>query len=729
VTTESENIRLTMARHAEVVPSFVVQWVKKPLRTRIGDIQPLDLLRWTRPGDPSFAIGEDLRAQILTRVRVKGVVAWEALFMVELGDGWDGRLLPSEQAAVSQLCADGRPLAARTLKAVKQGMKIPLTRVLSILARIEAVSWTPPPPSQMEVVHRRQLPQFVDDALRALAGEALQLPWIGKVAADDLRFSFPSELPLPDWIAREVSQSEASWQLEPLLRLLLTAETLTAEQEFRELALAALRQSRKKPAPTKADRWIDIFEARHLSLEGPGRTLLEVAAPLGLTRERVRQITESFESVLLSAAHVTPAADRAMAAVLRMAPCSTEEANKQCESLLGPRLGIEALLAALTSLGRADLPLQCEVAKIKLRGISNASKMVVAVGATTWVRQALQHASRDCSVLGCTNVIRVAGFLALKDGAAPGQEALESALSAAAGFRWLDKASGWFSLGNASSSAAANRIRKIMAVADEAVGADQIAAAFVTDDMWLNREDTRAFATPPSHVLREMFKGWSFLEVVQKGRFRAVAKPKLSEVLSPHELIAVRIIESRGGIACKYELVEAAAAELGTSDVTVSSMVGSSPILVKVDHGLYALLGRKVDDSAFLAGRRRLREKSGGPEGAGTQFLAPNEFLLRVTEASLRNEQYSVPVRLKKTFPEGPFEVFNDAGLVIGAAHATLSGIFKGLNKFLPALRPRDFIHVTLAGTGVKLNRREAEPEPPTELQQSQEPQRKLELE
>ena len=94
----------------------------------------------------------------------------------------------------------------------------------------------------------------------------------------------------------------------------------------------------------------------------------------------------------------------------------------------------------------------------------------------------VRHAAFECGLLGCTSIARTAGLLALEEGLAPGAEALEAALSAASGFRWLDQDNGWFTLRDTNKCAAAHRVRKMMCVVQEAIGADQIAAAFVTDD-------------------------------------------------------------------------------------------------------------------------------------------------------------------------------------------------------------------------------------------------------
>ena len=70
----------------------------------------------------------------------------------------------------------------------------------------------------------------------------------------------------------------------------------------------------------------------------------------------------------------------------------------------------------------------------------------------------------------------------------PRAEALEAALLAASCFRWLDQDKRWFTVGDTNKCAAAHRVRKMMCVVQEAIGADQIAAGFVTDDRRMYRD-------------------------------------------------------------------------------------------------------------------------------------------------------------------------------------------------------------------------------------------------
>ena len=95
-------------------------------------------------------------------------------------------------------------------------------------------------------------------------------------------------------------------------------------------------------------------------------------------------------------------------------------------------------------------------------------------------------------------------------------------------------------------------------------------------------------------------------------------------------------------------------------------MLGASPIIVKVEHGLYRIIGRRTADGAVGDARRRLREKIAPALAPQQAPLQANEFALRVTEASLRNEQYQLPRPLQEDMRGRRFSVFDDVGDVIG---------------------------------------------------------------
>jgi hypothetical protein len=326
----------------------------------------------------------------------------------------------------------------------------------------------------------------------------------------------------------------------------------------------------------------------------------------------------------------------------------------------------------------------CQHVLKRMRGQPVDVLMIEKVDAAPWVKPMITLVGRDQQMFGCTNVLRVAGLLAIKEGCAPGQEAIESVLEASHLFRWLDKETGWFTLGETDGCSIATRVRKIMSVTHDHLGTDEITAALASDDMMMYREtQTLGLALPPIHVLRELFRSWPWLRVVQKGRFMPAA-PIAQDVLSEPERLAVQVIEAHDGVACRFEIRDVLQAQLKVTNMLVSVVLGSSPVFDRVEHGLYRVIGRRVGDTAVKRARDRASARGSHPAQPG-DATGPSVFWLTVTEASARNEQYHVPRRYLDALADKQLPLYALDGAQIGLARVTQSGALSGINVPLRA--------------------------------------------
>lgn len=473
------------ARHAQVVPSFVLSVLSRTLECRAGTVTPGELVRWERPADLTESVRRELRNEIIKRLRQRPDWLWGQTIGVRLVNGWRDRLIASDIRAIEAVLAANRekPFEQLTLGEFREGFGAALERQLAVLARLEALYWSPPPRpafrSRVLVAPQSTAPVPVSQ-LQDLAERVLALPWLGKITPHDLRFGYPGRATLPEWVREQMGQDLVPAFAANLLERLDSAAKLTAAEEARAIALAAGHECLPRTNPEAGERWPAMFLARHIAPMGPGRTLVEIGEENGLTRERVRQICEAFEEVLQRSEAVTPALDTALAAVARIAPCGVNEANEQLGRFIGDGAGVESLIAWAHTLGQQGIGVHCHRVRRRLRGLIVDTTLVERTASSPWVKPLIDHVSRDTSMFGCTNLLRVAGLLALKEGVAPGQEAIEAALEGSALFRWLDKETGWFALGETDGCSAATRVRKIMAVAEDHVGADEIAAVLIS---------------------------------------------------------------------------------------------------------------------------------------------------------------------------------------------------------------------------------------------------------
>lgn len=89
------------ARHAQVVPAFVAAHVSRPLKCRVGEVRPIDLLRWQRASDLTDSVRRDLRNSIIKRTRVKAERLWSDRVDVRLANDWRERLTSLASGAAS----------------------------------------------------------------------------------------------------------------------------------------------------------------------------------------------------------------------------------------------------------------------------------------------------------------------------------------------------------------------------------------------------------------------------------------------------------------------------------------------------------------------------------------------------------------------------------------------------------------------------------------------------
>lgn len=142
-------------------------------------------------------------------------------------------------------------------------------------------------------------------------------------------------------------------------------------------------------------------------------------------------------------------------------------------------------------------------------------------------------------------------------------------------------------------------------VAQEPVNIDTIAEAFITSSNWLDRDDEWAIAFPPIHVFRNLFAGWGWLTTIQHNRF-SPREPMLKSVLGESEQGLVNVIESFGGVAMRHEILSVLVGNpYAVTSPAVGSMLASSPIVEKVEHGMYRLRGRRLNLQAIAEARLR----------------------------------------------------------------------------------------------------------------------------
>lgn len=695
-------------RHAGVVPAVLVRLMQGPFATTVGAVEPGELLDWQRPQPLSEVDGNNVAFAVLNRLRATRRLDVAATYpCIGLPPGWES-LLDAKQAEGVRAAAaatDGNT-SRLSLEQWTRHTKLGLKRLIRVLGLLEAAVWT-----GHSAGHVVSVPGAVQDfhelepdtpSMSAQDIErAATLPWVAKVRHDDLRIRLPraAATNAAAWLKAEAAAASPSRAACRAAHAILKLHSLTFAQEVEDVARAAARARNPRGAGgARVDQWVAVFQTRYLSSEGTGRTLTEAGSVFGLTRERIRQICEGLLEQIRCGSIALPATMRVLDVAARAVPSTVKELNEQLAPYLGEGAGIEAALNFAGEMGVERVPVEVVQTPVRLDGTRVRVVSVDHADGPQWTTLALRSAKRGVTFMGCSNLHRVAGDLALDAGLAPGRDALCALLESVPGFRWLDEEGGWFSLGNGGTdSDAANRVRKIMAVAHEPVSVDTIAAALITDDMWLSRVRGRDQSVPAVHILRDVMQGWTWLDRKQHNRFHP-REPVPLDVLTDAERHAVRIIEDNGGIATRQQLAEAITAAQGITGIAVSFMLGGSPIFQKQEFGLYGLTGRRVDDAALARARTRLRMQQPMVSEADAKDWSKG-FRLLITEASLRHEQYSVLVCFIHRFPPGELAlVGRSETLWVGA-----SGVLRRLKGVYPQSKPGDAYWVGVGQDGITL--------------------------
>lgn len=606
-------------------------FVKRALPSVHGDVEAHELFDWERQGLPSARFAAELREMIVSRRRASFDVIWNSPIGVRLTDDWHLAASGTERARLLELTrSDGftAGFPSMTLRQVKDALRMPVAEVLGLLARIEATYWVGQPVGSRTVALAPQiLPDVeIDDAFRAAAAECLNAGWVKGLDIDDLRFPGVAGSALGPWLAQQLAKPSLSGFAHERCVQLIAADKATWAQELEDLLRHALAEAGLRRDHAGLQRRRELFLGRFGGLEGA--TLQAVADVHDLTRERVRQICEGLLASLRARPLALPALDRLFAAASRIMPLSSAAANEQLQRFLGKGIGIIAALDFAKELGVAPT-IQVVAARTSTSdGTRNIAMLDLTIEPSTWMKVALSEARRDCMFVGCTNFIRVAGILAIKEGVAQDEDTLRSLFERAPGFRMLDAASGWFTLMDSEVSAAATRMRKLMSVAVGSVEIDAVISALVTDDAWFYRDGAgRGLAMPPLHVMTALIAGWDWLTANAHNRYTSKAAVT-RDVLSSTESTIVSIIEEHAGAATRTEVASRLVVPGGVSNMAVSVALSSSPAIQKLEHSIYAIRARPIPVQALIDARRRREVEIGrsSPFEAAVDLTRPYRF-------------------------------------------------------------------------------------------------------
>ncbi len=391
------------------------------------------------------------------------------------------------------------------------------------------------------------------------------------------------------------------------------------------------------------------FTVRLLGWDGNGgQTLETIGRDIGVTRERVRQISQHHLDRIQKSLPFLPVLDRAIEAVAANAP--------SLESAIGTAL-VEKRLTKDT---------------FKIAGVLNAAEVtgrrcafiieegdgqsyVVPRDDAGITKQILQLARKAISHWGVTTIEDVAAEVSSLLGRPIASTFVTAVVSAQPSFAWLDMASGWFWLKSTARNALLNQVEKILCVCDQ-VHISELRSG-------VSRNHRREGFAPPQRVLLALCKQPGAYEVV--GNLIS-ANPPLNylDVLADTERTFVAVFRETGPLVESRKLEQECLAR-GMNRATFMQYLTYSAIITRFARGVYGLRGTVVQPGMAeslvreRAQSRRVLADYGWLED-GRIFLT-----YKLSSGMLANGNVSVPASMKQ-YLSGAHQLHVAGGVPIG---------------------------------------------------------------
>ena len=435
--------------------------------------------------------------------------------------------------------------------------------------------------------------------------------------------------------------------------------------------------SRRRPATRTHDihalsksesRSVEILLQRYGAKGEPLSSLQAAGEAHGITRERVRQITESVTSRITDNALPTTLLDHLRIAIEPRLPCTVAKLDSSLRGLLGPHLSIEGVERFAREI------LGMSVVRIK-----------VTPGAFATTRMAVRiDAPEDGTLAAIRNVvlamIRTTGAAQIHYVAGAASEALATGVSPAevlecckmhSKFEWLVEADGWFWLGPSTENRVKNCTMKVLCVANRNVDIEELAAAIARVRITRYGPDVvRPYLiNAPLPVLKEIVTRFPMVTTLQHNDFRMAERLGSQDgveeaYLSDTERDIAAVIRGSGGIASRSQLVADLVDSGRVIAITLNMTLDSSPVVRRIDSGLWALCGTTLSPAALgdaytqsvVKRRVRTRVQDGW-----------HLFDVRLPASAVERGDWFVPVGLADILSIGEYAVdgFSDPALFV----------------------------------------------------------------
>jgi transcriptional regulator with XRE-family HTH domain len=404
-------------------------------------------------------------------------------------------------------------------------------------------------------------------------------------------------------------------------------------------------------------RWADMFAIRYGVLGADESKLQSVGVRFGITRQAVLQIIGKMTERAQSIKPHTPCLDELAKTIESLAPITVTEIDERLRPLLGESLSVVAAARfAREVLGRSVASLT----DATFDRITRSAPM--AINAQTYDVELLR-AVRECTMKmvrgsGAAQVNFVAGAAGalLNRGVTP--EQVIKACKVVDGFEWLLESHGWYWLGADWDNRIFNITKKLLASANRRVDIEEIFGAFGRSrrDIYEPGKTRPYWIDAPHSVLVAVLSRVPWLETIQQDDFRLRTPVPVETMLSDTELHLYRLLLRLGGVAAKHTINENLQQTGLVKFMALQVTLDGSPIISKLDMGIYALRGRPISPEAFATAVKEV----GGRNGTQVALDPVDDqgfyrLALELSPYNLQRSIMAVPNSLARALPTGDY--------------------------------------------------------------------------
>ena len=377
------------------------------------------------------------------------------------------------------------------------------------------------------------------------------------------------------------------------VREVLRLASLTVVEDLRDVArhLALIYPESRK-------RDIAIFVQRYGGgAEGNDASTLQAVADVhGITRERVRQLTDAMLGRATAHSVFSPAFSRLVDALGAVLPRSDLDASEALRHLLGRCMSLSGALRYGTDVLKAELPVQ--LARFQRQSGVHTLLWRQGTDSDNWLKAAQGVATSMVRSCGLAYLPRVTCEVEKITGHRIGASGVSSALATIRNIEWLDERQEWFWFVDESHK---NRlviaIRKIMAAARRPVDIEEIYGGIAR--MRGDRVRLVGPYPPPPWAVQAFYSRLSILKCRQSNHFLPAIEMSVGAELSASERMIYRHMEPRGGLGSRRELNRMLVERGQCKHLTLQTTIATSPIFKQIDRGVFGLRGWPLSATAL----------------------------------------------------------------------------------------------------------------------------------